>query len=230
MKHQSGNVLFLILIAVALFAALSYAVTSSSKGGGNGISKDKAKILASELTQYTTSIEQAINRMQLMNGCSNEQISFENPETSGYTNANAPADKRCHIFDPAGGGLSNNDLHFAEISGDPLMYMQHGNGSGLQDVGVSGCGDATCSDLYTFYNMRGDNMDLVCESINKGMGHADLVPTLTTGYLIHPPKFTGTYTGTHTATGAAFRGKRTFCYNYATDPTRYFYVHVLLAR
>lgn len=104
---EHGNVLFLILIGVALFAALSYAVTQSSRSSSDGgLSKDKAKLAASEIVQYATSIEQAITRLRLVNRCTDAQISFQNLADLNYTNAAAPSDSRCHIFNPAGGQLS----------------------------------------------------------------------------------------------------------------------------
>lgn len=59
-RSERGNILFMILIAVALFAALSYAVTSSSRGGSKGIGEERARLLASRIVQYGTSIEQAV--------------------------------------------------------------------------------------------------------------------------------------------------------------------------
>ena len=99
---NSGNVLFLILIAVALFAALSYAVTNSSRGGSSA-SKETTAIAASQIIQYATSLEKAMLRMKLINKCRDEEISFETPELTGYTNNNSPDDDSCHLFELAGG-------------------------------------------------------------------------------------------------------------------------------
>lgn len=104
--REDGNVLFMILIAVVLFAALSYAVSQTTRGGGIDPSDEKAELLAAEILNYVTALQTAIMRLQVSNGCDDTEISFENSFLSGYTNPNAPDDKSCHVFDPAGAGLS----------------------------------------------------------------------------------------------------------------------------
>lgn len=53
---ETGNVLFIILIAVALFAALSFAVSQSSRSGNADISKEQMAIGVAALNQYVTAI------------------------------------------------------------------------------------------------------------------------------------------------------------------------------
>jgi hypothetical protein len=103
MRQQNGNVLFLILIAVALFAALSYAVTQSTRGGGNADDETSA-IAASNLIQLLGSYKVGIDRLRIK-GCASTEISFFGAPGS-YNNPNSPTDNSCHIFDPAGAGMS----------------------------------------------------------------------------------------------------------------------------
>lgn len=105
-NRETGSVLFLILIAVVLFTALSYAVTQTTRGGGIEPSDEKAELLAGEIMNYVTALQTAITRLQVSNGCEDTEISFENPVVAGYTNPNAPPDKSCHVFDPEGAGIS----------------------------------------------------------------------------------------------------------------------------
>lgn len=99
---QNGNVLFLILIAVVLFAALSYSVTQSSRGVGN-IDSERAILEQATLENCTSNVEYAILKISTLNGCDTDQISYENSKGDN-ANTNAPADKSCHIFDKSGGG------------------------------------------------------------------------------------------------------------------------------
>ena len=66
MKNTSrGNVLFLILIAVALFAALSYAVTQSTRGGGSDANKESASTEVARFLQYSSMMSNFILRAQV---------------------------------------------------------------------------------------------------------------------------------------------------------------------
>lgn len=63
-RSENGNVLFLIMIAVALFAALSYAVTSSTRTSPASVSKEQAQLIASDLMQYASLMTSGIMRMR----------------------------------------------------------------------------------------------------------------------------------------------------------------------
>lgn len=222
-ERLSGNILFLILIAVALFAALSYAVTQSSKSGGSGISKDKAKILASQMIQYATGIEQAITRLKLVNKCTNEQITFEDSTTSaGYVNANAPADKRCHVFDPAGGGLAFTSNWFP---GEPVPYNLFLARTEFLDVGTTGNGTAS-TDLYWLYELPAAAGVDFCNAYNKAL-KID-VATPPTESIWGSPTFNGTYLAPSPTVTAALRGLHSACYHYTSG--RYLIYYVLIAR
>lgn len=254
MKHpeSSGNVLFLILIAVALFAALSYAVTSSSKSGGSGISKDKAKIAASQILQYATAIEQAITRIKVINGCNDKQVSFERApfdgSDTGYLNPNSPADKRCHVFHPDGGGQSYRDIEQSWLSGLAALPAWHGEFvfSGkdcVPDIGSGqgpGCwNNGTRSDSELIIALLDVNEE-ICNEINRQF---DLSKADSTGFgnfysgSTDPQyRFKGTYgnisatTSGHIAdAGAILRGQTTACF-YNGNAARDTFYHVLIAR
>ena len=48
-KHEAGNIFFFILLAIALFAALSYAVSSNRGGSTNIFTEEQSKLAAQEI-------------------------------------------------------------------------------------------------------------------------------------------------------------------------------------
>lgn len=81
MKNEEGNALFLILIAVTLFAALSYAVTQSGRGSGKGASDDANLISSSQITQYPAAIRSGVDRL-MIRGWGATQLEFETDSTN----------------------------------------------------------------------------------------------------------------------------------------------------
>lgn len=98
---ERGNVLFLILIAVALFAALSYAVTQSSRSGGGDAAGETNLVNSSTLTQYPAGLRTAIVRMIVSNGVTVDTLAFDTASDFG-----ALSDPTRAVFHPSGGGAT----------------------------------------------------------------------------------------------------------------------------
>lgn len=100
---ESGNVLFYILIGVGLLAGLSYAVSRSSRGGAESVSKEHSKIVATEILEYGDILATAVSQVRLR-GVNKADISFENNIIDDYENPNCE-ENSCKVFDIDGGGV-----------------------------------------------------------------------------------------------------------------------------
>lgn len=101
-QHEAGNVLFLVLIAVVLFAALSFAVTMSSRSGSSDLDAEMSQIGTSRLSQNSLDLERAVIRLRISMQIADETISFDNPILTGYDNPACTIDA-CKVFRPDGG-------------------------------------------------------------------------------------------------------------------------------
>lgn len=72
--RERGNALFLVAIAVALFGALSYAVTYAGRSGS--YDQERNLVTAAHITQYPAEISTAFKRM-VRAGMSEDEISFD---------------------------------------------------------------------------------------------------------------------------------------------------------
>ena len=163
---EQGNVLFLILIAVALFAALSYAVTQSSRSGGGDAGRETNIVSGAQVTQYPAGVRTSILRMIVSNNADQTTLEFNSP--SAYSDCTAGF-ARC-VFHPTGGGATYV-LAPGEVmtSGNPTAWVFNGENE-IFNVGTSVGGDgqtAATSDVIAFLNGVSTN---VCERINERLG------------------------------------------------------------
>ncbi len=109
-RTQSGNILFLILLAVVLFAALSYAVTQGMRGGGNNASSESGQAQSAEILNYFAQMDAAVQRMMVTGGVKDYELNFYYQSPNKFVfgsndNTNCTASS-CRVFDPAGGGVT----------------------------------------------------------------------------------------------------------------------------
>lgn len=173
--NNQGNVLFLILIAVVIFAALSYAITQSSRGNGN-IDEEKQTLDASVLRNCISSVETGKLRVTTVQGCADNEVSYELPDGSN-SNPSAPLDQSCHVFTPGQGGASPCGPWSNTCSAADLLALAVGqNCQGLIYAGANGANrlytsSADHSESLVWNN--GSNNDTTESTGNEGMSNTN---------------------------------------------------------
>jgi hypothetical protein len=162
-NKQSGNVLFIILIAVALFAALSYTVMQSTRGGGD-VEDEKAGLIADRMLQYGASIKVSLDRIRIINGCSlpgAAGVFFGDPELF-------PG--KCNIFDKINGGGAQYKLWpdgNTEIYGTYTFTAFPGKSSHVfNTMDISGIGTTVAETVFFIFNIKKS----ICKAINQAVG------------------------------------------------------------
>lgn len=164
MRDSSGNILFIILIAVALFAALIYAVSKTTQGTGDGGAREASLTDSAVVQQYAATLRGATSRM-MVHGIHLDQLEFNPPSDFGNLTSvdngvfsydggtviyqGAPRG----IIDPAGGNLTGEWVFTLNFE--------------VENVGTSSPGSLDGNDLMAF--LVGVKQS-VCEIINSKLG------------------------------------------------------------
>lgn len=158
-QNESGNVLFLILIAVALFAALSYAVTQSTRSGSGTTERETVLLNSAGLTQYPTTLRTAVVRM-ILAGFDVGEVGFDSPNGGAFGGVSA----RNQVFHPQGGGAVFQDAPIEVMAAGMGPTWYYNGNFEIPQIGQSGEGG---NDLISF--LPGVTVG-VCRRLNEELG------------------------------------------------------------
>ena len=231
MRHSPsahGNAVFIILIAVSLLAALSFALTQNWRGIDSTTTEEQARLTATELLQHGNTLRPVIDRMMLL-----DNVSDINTSGTGI------------LFAATG---ANAAYGVPGAQAETELFHAYGGKAPYQKPPLNACVSSSCayefSGQYTVTSVKNDsNPELVmlvidvtqavCEKINSilNTGWA----TVPTGGDLILTRFSGSnYGGANaiTLTGGAneFVNKRAFCYREFGGTQRYIYLNVVRAR
>lgn len=238
-NRRAGNVLFIILIAVMLFAALAYAISNSNRGSMTA-DRERGTLSGTDLMAYGSAIEKAVARI-LSEEVSENGLGFANTVWKQYDGTDVETSAmfagctsaKCRVFDPAGGGLEARTFTAQSVSG-VATDVQSGHGV-VYSMKVTGVG-TTAHDLVLMIAVIDQN---TCKQINNTLNITNPSDVPPSDSWVGAVRYASSFTGPNNATdeigdsATQIAGKTAGCITRASGSyganDNYFY-QVLLAR
>ncbi len=233
---ESGNILWFLLLTVALLGMLTFIVSRNSGTVNQSGRTEQDRIRASSLLRYTKSIEIAVQKMTLNDGISENDLDFI-AISAGHDNTNCSISS-CEVFHVEGGGVDYQSA--ADILGDS-SFVNNWHISTGNRIGGMGCDDASanCKELLLLLE---DVPDSICLQVNKILNITNPSDALPQQNEVDVGvEYTGSFTantaneyigGTNaTNESPQVRGQQAGCvYEFGSGQNNVFYYHALLPR
>lgn len=224
-SRQNGNALVIVLLTLGLFAALSFAITQSSRNTSTSqIAEQDVMLAVQNMLRHSLAIENAINTMRSLNNVASDEISFESDDSPhDYSNGNCGSDI-CEVFSMTGGGIFWKNPPSAATAGvTPPTGRESYQFLGSDPIYGHGSDGTTAanSDLYMLVLVNAS----ACQEINRAVG-------VTHGREASPaaaPLFQGSYSyNSAVIDDDELNGNKAFCAEHSDGS--YQYIYVLLPR
>jgi len=223
-RSQSGNVLFLILIVVALFAALSYVVIGHTGRTSQGAGDEAVGLQASEILNYATSISAATQRVITLGQADRTTVSFQNLLDTDYDNSNC-TQNICQVFNSQGGLAVLLPPPDGANDGSAWIYTFDNQ---VPAIGLSVGGAPTAAELDLVMILSNLTVTL-CEELNDRLHGSRTIPQEVDSF--GTSKHDGATFGNETLSviGGAFDGEYSGCIEGNTSPAAgtYHFYHVV---
>lgn len=229
---ERGNVLFYIFIAVALLAALSYAVANSTRGNVQQITSERARLYAAEMIEFSNVMTNAVAQLRLR-GVDVDELCFDDTGwgTTDYDHGGCTDDLN-KIFAPSGAGLTWSQPPEGAMTNTPVpdnMWHIYADNE-VDDVGTT-CGAADCADLVLMADELSEQTCIEMNELLSVTNPAGIPPTDTDiGETHYAGTFGYSFTIGDEAGGTEFQGKSSACFQRTSAPAEYVFYKVLIAR
>jgi hypothetical protein len=169
---QRGAVFFYILLAIALLAALSYAVSRGNRGGTSTMTDQQAKLAAQEIIDYGNTVANAVQKLKLR-GIQDHEFDFSNNVYKLENGTPWPAvnttcaSNICKLFDAEGGGIqAKYASEIAQIKNVPNLLGSSSGMGGFRTVYIEDIGTDAADLTFDFVYINKE----ICIKINEILG------------------------------------------------------------
>lgn len=174
-NRERGNALIYVLIAIALFAALSMTLgRQTDTGEAASLSDERAELYATQLIAYAAQAKSSVDQM-MFSGADIATLDFALPGSAGY-DTGTTTDKIKRVYHPDGGGLVAENLPeeaAAYTGNDPEAGWYMGRFNNVEWTKTGGVnGDDVILVAYGIH-------EKICEKINEKVKGSSAIPQMT---------------------------------------------------